>query len=106
MSLIQCTAPCVYQQEGQCTLVRAASPGPPNEHGCLNFVPQFPSKQGGQRLSDIADPDLVAGSYRVDNGIVAERFALEAEAEAEVETTLHRVALAGQQSQRQQQQGR
>ena len=58
MSLIFCSAPCIYQQEGQCTLVRAASPGPRNPHGCLNFVPAVsPSQQGGQGLPDVAHPD-------------------------------------------------
>ena len=57
LSLIQCTSPCVYQQDGQCTLVRAASPGVPNEHGCLNFVPQSGLQQRRQGLSDVAHPD-------------------------------------------------
>lgn len=40
MSLIQCTDPCVYQLDGRCTLVRAASQGQPGRLGCINFVPR------------------------------------------------------------------
>ena len=40
MSLIQCTDPCVYQLDGRCTLVRAASQGQPGSLGCINFVPR------------------------------------------------------------------
>ena len=58
MSLIQCTSPCIYQQDGQCTLVRAASQGPPNPHRCLNFVPaKISLQQSGQGLPDISHPD-------------------------------------------------
>ena len=40
MSLIQCTDPCVYQLDGRCTLVRAASQGQSGRLGCVNFVPR------------------------------------------------------------------
>lgn len=41
MSLIACTDACVYQQDGYCTLERAASCGLPGpEHACVNFAPQ------------------------------------------------------------------
>ena len=40
MSLIQCTDPCVYQLDGRCTLIRAASQGPPGPLGCVTFVPR------------------------------------------------------------------
>ena len=58
MSLIFCGAPCVYQQEGQCALVRGGLSRPRNPHGCLNFVPAVSrSQQGGQGLPDVAHPD-------------------------------------------------
>lgn len=41
MSLIACTDSCVYQQDGYCTLERAASCGSPGpETACVNFVPR------------------------------------------------------------------
>lgn len=56
MSLIACTSPCVYQQDGSCTLERAASCyTASDEAGCVNFVPR--SQQGRQRLPDVADLD-------------------------------------------------
>lgn len=55
MSWIPCTAPCVYQQDGQCTLVRAASQGMSNGYGCLNFVPT--SQQRRQSLPDVSHTD-------------------------------------------------
>ena len=58
MSWIPCAAPCVYQLDGQCTLVRAASSGTPNGHGCLNFVPERGgSQQRRQGLPDVPHPD-------------------------------------------------
>lgn len=54
MTLIPCTDPCIYQQEGQCTLARAASPGEQSEGGCLHFLPRI-SDQHRQRLPDIAN---------------------------------------------------
>ncbi len=53
MSLIACTSPCVYQQDGYCSLDRAVSCGAPTRRDpCVNFVPR--SQDGGQRLSDIS----------------------------------------------------
>ena len=46
MSLIQCTDPCVYQLDGRCTLVRAASQGQPGRLGCVNFVPRSDLARG------------------------------------------------------------
>jgi len=39
--LIACTDACVYQQDGYCTLERAASCGLPGpENTCVNFIPR------------------------------------------------------------------
>lgn len=52
MSLIACTDDCVYQQDGYCTLERAASSGLPGpEISCVNFVPRRSSSAAVQ-----ADP--------------------------------------------------
>ena len=49
MSLIACTDACVYQQDGYCTLERAASCGLPGpEHACVTFVPRRCSGADGQ----------------------------------------------------------
>ena len=41
MSLIACTSDCVYQQDGYCSLERAASCGlPDDKESCVNFVPR------------------------------------------------------------------
>ncbi|WP_186564497.1 hypothetical protein [Lawsonibacter celer] len=41
MSLIACTSNCVYQQDGYCSLERAASRGLPSEQeSCVHFVPR------------------------------------------------------------------
>ena len=55
MSLIACTDPCVYQQDGLCVLARAASGGGSGLSRCVNFVPR--SQQSGQRLPDVGHPD-------------------------------------------------
>ncbi len=55
MSLIACTDPCVYQQDGRCSLARAASGGGSGLSRCVNFVPR--SQQNGQRLPDVGGPD-------------------------------------------------
>lgn len=62
LSLIACTDPCVYQEDGYCSLSRAASPGQMGNCGCVNFVPRLqsvtgPSQQSGQSLPDIVHPD-------------------------------------------------
>ena len=70
MSLIQGPDPCVYQLDGRCTLVRAASQGQPGYLGCINFVPRVgahqdsklgwnlnPLQQCGQSLPDVSHPD-------------------------------------------------
>ena len=56
MSLIPCNDPCIYQQEGRCTLARAASAGAQSEGGCLHFLPR-PSQQSRQRLPDVPHRD-------------------------------------------------
>lgn len=38
MSLICCTSDCVYQTEGYCSLVQAASAGEASENGCIHYV--------------------------------------------------------------------
>ncbi|BDF70960.1 hypothetical protein CE91St40_19410 [Oscillospiraceae bacterium] len=41
MSLIACTSDCLYQQDGYCSLERAASCGQPTHRDpCVNFVPR------------------------------------------------------------------
>ena len=56
MSLIPCTDHCIYQQDGYCTLSRAASCATPGSTvGCVNFVPR--SQHGAERLTDIVHPD-------------------------------------------------
>ena len=63
MSLIPCLDDCVYQEEGRCTLSRAASSGRPGHPGCVNFIPKShtgsdpTSQQGGQGLPDVGHPD-------------------------------------------------
>ena len=59
MSLIQCTDPCVYQLEGRCTLVRAASQGQPGGLGCVNFVPRSaPARDPGPGRMEKAPEEL------------------------------------------------
>lgn len=56
MSLIPCTDPCVYQQDGYCSLARAASCAAPGSAvGCVNFVPR--SKHGAEGLADVVHAD-------------------------------------------------
>lgn len=56
MSLIPCTDHCVYQQDGYCTLSRAASCATPGGTvGCVNFV--LRSQHGAERLSDVVHTD-------------------------------------------------
>lgn len=56
MSLIPCTDQCVYQQDGYCSLSRAASCASPGSAvGCVNFVSR--SKNGAERLTDIIHPN-------------------------------------------------
>lgn len=53
MSLIACLSSCVYQQDGYCSLERAASAGTPGElESCVNFVPKSLQKRS-QSLSNI-----------------------------------------------------
>jgi hypothetical protein len=55
-ALIPCTDPCIYQQEGCCTLSRAVSSGrPAMGQGCIYFLPH--SQQRRQRLPDVAHRD-------------------------------------------------
>ena len=52
MSLIPCTDHCVYQQDGYCSLSRAAScAAPGSAAGCVNFVPR--SQNRAERLTDV-----------------------------------------------------
>lgn len=56
MSLIACTSNCVYQQDGCCTLERAASCGFPDKQSpCVNFIPRrlTVSNNGSQSLTDV-----------------------------------------------------
>ncbi len=56
MSLIACTEPCVYQQDGCCHLSRAASCASPGSVvGCVNFVAR--SQHGAECLTDVVHPD-------------------------------------------------
>ena len=56
MSLIPCTDLCVYQQDGYCSLSRAASCAAPGSAvGCVNFVPR--SKNGAECLTDVIHPN-------------------------------------------------
>ena len=56
MSLISCTDNCVYQQDGYCSLSRAASCAEPGcSANCVNYVPR--SQNGAERLTDIAHTD-------------------------------------------------
>lgn len=60
MSLIACTSDCVYQRDGYCALVRAASTGAPCEREpCVNFVPRQSDalQHGGERFPNISDTD-------------------------------------------------
>ena len=59
MTLIPCSDPCIYQQDGCCTLARAGSGGTPAEGiGCIHFVPrQTSSQKDRQRLPHILDRD-------------------------------------------------
>lgn len=57
LSLIVCTDPCVYQQDGYCSLARAASCGSTGGSGCVNFVPRL--QNGGQCFPDVGHPDHV-----------------------------------------------
>jgi len=56
LNLIACTSPCIYQQDGYCTLDRALSLGMPSpKNPCINFQPQL--QNGSQRFPDIFDRD-------------------------------------------------
>lgn len=54
MNLIPCTDPCIYQQDGCCTLARAGSGGMPGQGvGCVHFVPKRPLQKNRQRLPHV-----------------------------------------------------
>lgn len=56
MSLIPCTDHCVYQQDGYCTLSRAASCATPGSTvDCVNFVPR--SQNRAECLTNVVHPD-------------------------------------------------
>lgn len=55
--MIPCTDPCIYQQDGCCTLSRAVSGGQPSrERSCVYFLPN-PLQQHRQSLPDVAHRD-------------------------------------------------
>lgn len=55
--MIPCTDPCIYQQDGCCTLSRAVSGGHPSqEQSCVYFLPN-PLQQHRQSLPDVAHRD-------------------------------------------------
>lgn len=56
--MIPCTDPCIYQQDGCCTLSRAVSGGSPSrERNCVYFLPKRTSQEHRQGLPDIAHRD-------------------------------------------------
>lgn len=55
--MIPCTDPCIYQQDGCCTLSRAVSGGHPSqEQNCVYFLPKG-LQQHHQGLPDVAHRD-------------------------------------------------
>ncbi len=56
MTLIPCTDPCIYQQEGLCALDRACSAGLPGTAGCVHFLPR-PSEKDSKGLPDVPHRD-------------------------------------------------
>ena len=55
MSLIICADPCLYQQDGYCTLSRAVSLGEPNgKMNCVHFLPKLVEDRT-EGLSNISD---------------------------------------------------
>lgn len=55
--MIPCTDPCIYQQDGCCTLSRAVSGGHPSqEQSCVYFLPKG-LQQHRQGLPDVAHRD-------------------------------------------------
>lgn len=58
LSLIPCTDPCIYQQDGCCTLSRAASGGDPAQlRDCVHYLPRPASKEHRQSLPDVLHRD-------------------------------------------------
>ncbi|MDO4516413.1 MAG: hypothetical protein Q4C76_04655 [Bacillota bacterium] len=58
MSLIPCTDPCIYQQEGYCTLARAASTGEAALlRDCVHYCPIQSSQKHRQGLPDVLHRD-------------------------------------------------
>lgn len=59
MSLIPCTSPCVYQQEGQCRLERAASRGVCDSEmaasGCVHYVGALRGQSAPNRQEGVSD---------------------------------------------------
>lgn len=54
MSLIACTSKCAHQEEGYCTLARAAAAGVPDGvECCVHFMPQGSALQNG--VNGLAD---------------------------------------------------
>lgn len=62
MSLIGCTEPCLYQQDGRCTLMQLSAKMPTGisasggGSSCANFVPRD-LQNSRQRFPDVAHPD-------------------------------------------------
>ena len=58
MNLISCTDPCIYQQEGYCTLARAASTGESALlRDCIHYLPRNPSQKHCQGLTNVFHRD-------------------------------------------------
>lgn len=58
MSLIACVSDCVYQQDGFCSLERAASCGEPaGDNACVNYVPRK-ARPSSQFAPPASPPDL------------------------------------------------
>ena len=58
LSLIPCTDPCIYQQDGCCTLSRAASGGDPAQlRDCVHYLPRPASQEHRQSLPDVLHRD-------------------------------------------------
>ncbi|MGM9578683.1 MAG: hypothetical protein ACI3VS_04790 [Evtepia sp.] len=58
MSLIPCTDPCIYQQDGRCTLSRAVSGGDPAQlRDCVHYLPRPALQEHRQGLPDVLHRD-------------------------------------------------
>ena len=64
MSLIVCTDPCVYQQDGYCSLARAASCGSTGGSGCDAYVNVIGGLSLEEPAADLAAMIAFASSFR------------------------------------------